>query len=311
MPTPPSLPPLRRIRPVHIAAAVGAVVLLSIVSSGVYTIDEGERGVVLRTGSVVGVAEPGLHLKLPAVDRVQRISVQTRVVRFTDVASYSRDQQPANLTVSMNYQVLPERVGAVYAQYGNIDNLENRLIDPRILEVVKTVFGRYDAVTAVQERGKLNLDITEELRRAMDPQLLQISGFQLENIDYSDEYERSIEQRMQASVEVERLRQNAEREKVQAQITLTQANAKAEAVRAQGQAEADATRMRGEAEAAAIDAKGKALRENPQLVRLISAERWDGRLPQSMIPGGALPFVELSAPAPAPAPAGGDAADTP
>jgi len=44
---------------------------------------------------------------------------------------------------------------------------------------------------------------------------------QIENLDFSSEYEKSIEQSMLAEVEVHRLRQNAEREKVQAEIVVT------------------------------------------------------------------------------------------
>lgn len=56
---------------------------------------------------------------------------------------------------------------------------------------------------------------------------------------------------------------------------------------------AEATRMAGEAEAAAIDAKGRALKDNPQLVDLVQAERWDGVLPTTMVPGGSVPMVTL------------------
>ena len=59
---------------------------------------------------------------------------------------------------------------------------------------------------------------------------------------------------MLAEVEVPKLQQNVEREKVQAQITVTQANA----VRAEAQ-----------------------------------AERWNGVLPTTMVPGSAVPFVSL------------------
>ncbi|WP_281353338.1 hypothetical protein [Jiella pacifica] len=40
-----------------------------------------------------------------------------------------------------------------------------------------------------------------------------------------------------------------------------------------------------------IDARGKALRDNPQVVELIRAERWNGQLPTTMVPGGTIPFV--------------------
>ncbi len=82
--------------------------------------------------------------------------------------------------------------------------------------------------------------------------------------------------RMLAEVKVQKLRQNAEREKVQADIVVTQAQAKANAVRAAALADAEAIKLRGEAEASAIKARGDALRDNPGLVQLTQAERWDG-----------------------------------
>lgn len=120
-----------------------------------------------------------------------------------------------------------------------------------------------------------------------------IDSVQIENIDFSDVYEASIEQRMLAEVEVQKLRQNAEREKVQAEITVTQAKANADAVRAQSNAEAEAIRIKGDAEAASIKARGDALRENPGLVALTQAEKWNGQLPTTMLPGGSVPMLQL------------------
>ncbi|MDY8015799.1 prohibitin family protein, partial [Escherichia coli] len=45
------------------------------------------------------------------------------------------------------------------------------------------------------------------------------------------------------------------------------------------------------AEAEAIRLRGEALRENPGLVALTTAERWDGKLPDTMIPGSTVPFI--------------------
>jgi hypothetical protein len=56
----------------------------------------------------------------------------------------------------------------------------------------------------------------------------------------------------------------------------------------------------GEATAEAIKARAAALANNPLLVELTKAEKWDGQLPTSMIPGSTVPFLELSAPAVAP-----------
>src|SRR5262249_20161433 len=78
-----------------------------------------------------------------------------------------------------------------------------------------------------------------------------------------------------------------------AEKVVVQANADAEARIAQAKAEAEAIRLRGEAEAAALQAKATALRDNPSYVALTAAEKWDGKLPQTMVPGSAVPFVTV------------------
>lgn len=118
-----------------------------------------------------------------------------------------------------------------------------------------------------------------------------IDSIQIENLDFSDAYERSIEDRMKAEVQVKTREQMLATEKVQADIRVTQANAEAEAKIAQAKADAEATRLRGEAEAEAIKARAAALASNQNLVELTKAERWDGKLPTTMIPDSAIPFL--------------------
>ncbi|HLX13811.1 MAG TPA: hypothetical protein VKS24_01225 [Bradyrhizobium sp.] len=52
-------------------------------------------------------------------------------------------------------------------------------------------------------------------------------------------------------------------------------------------------RVTSEAEAAAIEAGAKALGTNPNLVTLVQAERWNGVLPTTMVPGSGVPFVSV------------------
>jgi uncharacterized membrane protein YqiK len=89
---------------------------------------------------------------------------------------------------------------------------------------------------------------------------------------------------------------------VQAEIVVTKATAEANAVRQRAQAEADAIRLRGEAQASAIRARAAALGDNPNLVGLVQAEKWDGKLPVTMLPGGAVPMLNLDPRTVAPSP---------
>lgn len=274
--------------------AVFVVVLgaMTVLFGSWYTVDQGERGVILRNGAVVGIAQPGLGFKTPIVDSVVDISVQTHVETFDKMAAYSADQQPAEMRVSVNYRLSPDKVTDIYASYGSAEGVLNRLIRPNVFQETKVVFGQFTAVKAIQDRAKLNTLVSEAIQHAVSGPVI-IESVQIENIDFSDAYEQSIEQRMLAEVEVQKLRQNAEREKVQAEITVTKATAAASATLAQARAEADAIKLRGDAEAQAIAARGKALQDNPSLVTLVQAERWDGKLPSTMVPGSALPMLAL------------------
>lgn len=259
-----------------------------------FSVDEGERAVILRNGAIIGTAGPGLHFKLPIVDGVEKISVQTKVVKHDQVAAYSHDQQAATFDISVNYRLLPDQVSLIYSSYGGEKGVVTRLIDRRVFEQSKTVFGRFNAASAIRDRGRLNVEIEDAIRKAVAGPVF-IESVQIENVDFSDAYEASIEKRMLAEVEVDRTKQDLEREKVQAEIEVTKANAIADSNLAKAKAEAESIRLRGEAEATAIKAKGTALRDNPNLPVLIHAERWNGILPTTMVPNGTVPFLDMKA----------------
>ena len=243
-----------------------------------------------------GTTGPGLHFKVPWVQTAVPISVETHTFHYEKVNSYSADQQPANVDLSVTLAADPAQVGDVYAHFGSVETAVDRVITPAVSQEFKVVFGRYTAASAIQDRGKLNADAFKAIQAAVAgyPEL-QLKGVQIENIDFSSQYVQSIEARMQAEIEVQKIQQNAQREKVQAEITVIKAKAQADAVVAQAQAEADATKLRGDAEASAIRAKGDALKDNPVLVQLTEAERWNGVLPTTMVPGGATPMLDLPA----------------
>ena len=265
-----------------IGAVLVGIVALVILGGSFYTVDQGERGVILRNGAVVGTADPGLGFKLPIIDSVKEINVQTQARLYEKVMVYSRDQQNADLYVSVNYRIASDKVEDIYSEFGGREGIVNRLLDRQVPEEVKNVFGKFNAVTAIQERERLSREVQEAVQKAISSPLLIVESVQIENIDFSDAYEQSIEQRMLAEVEVQKVQQNAQREKVQAEILVIQAKA-----------EADAKKLQGDAEAHSINARGRALAQNPALVELIQAEKWDGKLPTTMVPGQTVPFINV------------------
>ena len=273
-------------------AAVVGLVALTVLGGSWYTVGEGYRGVQLRNGAVVGTAEPGLGFKMPVIDSVVDISVQSQARTYENVQTYSKDQQTASLMISVNYRLPADQVENIYGEYGGAEGVVNRLLDRQVPQAVKNVFGRFNAVTAINERGRLVNEVSTALMESVKGPII-IESVQIENIDFDDGYERAIAARMEAEVEVQKVKQNAEREKITAEITVIQAQAAADSKLAEAKAAAEATRIQGEAEASAIKAKAEALKDNAGLIALIQAEKWNGALPTTMIPDSTVPFMDV------------------
>ncbi len=276
----------------HGRLAKGIVGLLGawLVASSFYTIDQGERGVLLRFGKVIGVEDSGLHFKIPFVDAVKKMTVRT--VKWTlPTAVYSKDIQGAEVKISLNFHLNPSSVGSIYANAGL--SYDEKLILPQLLSVSKDVFGKYNAVSIVQAREELSKEICKALEARFAPIGIIIESVQLENIDFSDSYEKSVEERMKAEVEVQKVKQNLEREKINAEMLRTKAQGEADAKVAQATANAKSIELVGKAEAEAIRAKSEAMKANPDYVRMLQAEKWDGRLPQSIVPSSSVPILKL------------------
>lgn len=274
----------------HLALAIAALIIFIGITGSWYSVPEGQRGVVTRYGKVVSIAQPGLSFKLPIFDQVRKISVQDHVELYENMEAYSRDQQPATMKITVSYRLLADEVSDIYRIYGDQRGVIDRLVTRKVMEETKTVFGSFNAESSIRERARLNQEIRQAIQKSTEGPVL-IIGVQIEDIKFSPAYEKSVEERMLAEVAVQREKQNLEKEKVQADIARTQALGAADQVRFAAQAEAEAIMLRGDAEAQAITARSKALGNNPSLVELVKAERWDGKLPTTVLPDSAMPYI--------------------
>lgn len=275
-------------RPARLIGLAGAsLFVLTAIFGSYYTIGAGERGVVTHYGNVVGLAGPGLHFKLPLVTGITKVDIQTQAVNWSHDASgdsrmsaYSKDQQPAQIALTVNWHITdPE---AIYIRFGSEDGLRDRVLISKASEAVKNVFGQFDAADAIQQRAKLNAETTAALQSIVKGLPVIVDSVQVVDISFSTQYEQAVEARMQAIVQ----QQQAEAEKAKRII-------QADAELYQRQRQADAVKYTGLAEAAAIQAKNEALKNSPDIVAYTAATKWDGKLPETMVPGGALPFLNV------------------
>lgn len=266
-----------------------AFMILATIFGCFYTVESGERGVLLRFGEVVAVEEPGLHFKTPYIETVKFLSVRSQNVAL-QTTIYSADTQAADVKLSVNFQLNPSDVKKVYVTYGY--DYESRIIIPQIQTQCKDAFGTFTAINIVRSRDNVANKIYDNLQHSLAQYGIDVTSVQIENIDFSDEYEKSVEERMKAEVEVAKLQQSLEQQKIKADMARTEAQGAADAKLMQAKASAEAIRLQGEAEAAVINAKAKAMSTaGSNYVDLIQAEKWNGILPQTMIPNQSIPVI--------------------
>jgi regulator of protease activity HflC (stomatin/prohibitin superfamily) len=262
---------------------VAVLFLLFGINGTWFTVNQGERAVLLRWGQAVDIEGPGLHFKLPFVEDVVKMSVREQKEEFKTEA-YSQDQQPATVQVSVNYRLPEGSVMGVYSRYG-VD-YPSILIDTQLPQRLKEVFGIFSAQNMIQDRTKLGIEVQRSLEKALDNRGIQIVSVQVEDVSFSDVYETAVENRMKSVV----AQYQAEAEK---QRRITNADAAAYEVKVAADAQAHSIEVQGNAQAEAIKARAGALQSNPNLVSLTAAEKWNGILPTTMVPGGGVPFVQL------------------
>lgn len=73
-----------------IAPVVIILILIGILFSSVYVIEEGNRGIVLRFNKIEGLSLPGLHFRVPGVDTYKVIDAK---IQTTDSSNKGREQK--------------------------------------------------------------------------------------------------------------------------------------------------------------------------------------------------------------------------
>ena len=273
-----------------VIALVTFLLLIFIILDGIYTVEQGDRGIHLRFGKLIDIEEAGLHFKIPVIDSIRTMSIRTdKYVKTIEI--YSKDVQGASVLLSVNYALNPAHLSEIYTKYGL--NYAQRVIEPQLISKPKDIFGQYNAVNIVQMREQVTRGILGELEKTFKDSGIIIQSVQIENIDFSDSYEKSVEERMKAEVEVQKVKQNLEREKLNADMVRTKAKGEADAKVAKAEADAKSILTISKAEAEAIRVKSQALSTSPNYIQLIQAERWNGELPKTMIPNQTLPVLNI------------------
>ena len=272
-----------KVRALSISIVVATIlaVVLTTVSAGLIFIQPEERGVVISAIADEGYRQeplqPGLNWIIPYFESVirYRISRQNYTMSIApsegqiqgddSVAARTSDGQEIFLDASVIYAIDPDQVIKVHIDWQN--RYTDELIRPLARGVVRDAVSQFGVEEVVStKRFELQKFITENLSAMLADNGLTLTDFVLRNIQFSQEYAASVEQK-----------QIAEQQAQQAKLIVEQRRQEADQARevAKGQRDASITIAEGNAEARLIEADAEAkalllvaeaLRDNAELL---------------------------------------------
>lgn len=231
-------------------------------------VDVGERGVKVTLGKVSDTIYPeGVYFVTPFISRIVRMNIKTKKQQ-SKTAVYTKDIQQADISYVINYNLLPAEAKSMYQKIGI--HYEGTILSPVVIGTIKNVIGKWNAKDLVGNREEASREIFQKLQNSLEKTYINVSNFQIIDINYSDVFERAIESK----------------------VTAEQDALKAKNKTVQVQEEAKQKLISAEAEAKSMSIRSSALQKNKSLVEYEAVQKWDGKLPQYML-GNSMPFIPL------------------
>lgn len=237
-----------------IAVIFGAVFALLVAWGSWVIIGAEEVGVPVTLGNVGDTPSYGFTGKLPIVTSYVRFEKTTQRMSLED-QTYTKDLQPAKVKYTFTYKIVPENACELYKSAGT--GYESKLIDPALDDALKGVFGRWTATELVANRNTVANQIEDRLKEELPKGFFTEISIKLDDICYSDAFEKGIEQKVLAEQEAQKAKNKTVQVEEEGRQKVIQAKA-----------QADASIATAEGKAKAMDIEGEAIRRNPQYLRL-------------------------------------------
>jgi len=233
--------------------------------SMVTIVPAGHRAVLMNFGAVTGSLNEGINFIVPGINTVEILEVRTQKEESQATAA-SRDLQIVTTSVALNFRVDPAMTAKVYQNLGL--RYKDRIIDPAVQESIKAVTAQYTAEDLIRKRTEVKNLVETQITNRVKPYgiIVEPAGVSITNFNFSEEFNKAIEQKQVAQQEAEKqkyLLQRAEMEK-----------------------QTEVARAEGKSQAAKLNAESLKVQGGGLVIAREWIEKWDGKLPSVNAAGG-------------------------
>lgn len=251
---------------------IGLLVALGLIlSQSFVVINSGEAGIKVTAGKYDNTPlGPGFHFFVPVLQNVIIVDTRVRIINFSrteDMGVVGKNQGifrndaisvmdarglSVSIELTVQYSLNPDRVPQTIATYGL--SWEQKIINPVVRDVVRSVVGRYPAEELPIKRNEIaqliSNNIQDEISKLSNSPV-RLDSIQLREIVLPDSIKEQIEKVQIARQESERVRYEVERSRQEAEKVAALARGEAEANRVRAQGVADAILIEANAQSKA------------------------------------------------------------
>lgn len=241
-----------------------------------------QRGLIERLGKYHHLANPGFHWIIPVIDRLYKVNVTEQMVDAEPQEIITNDNLNASVDAQVYFRVKADEdsvKGAIY----NVNDYVWQIVN-LARTTLRNIIGTLTLKSANSERGKINIELHETLRKETKDWGIEIIRTELKQIDPPADVQETMNKVVKA-----------ENEKIAAIDSATAAETVADGVKrakikeAEGFKQSKILHAEGEAEAIKLvnEAADKYFVGNAQLLRKLEAlEASLGQNAKIVIPTG-------------------------
>lgn len=248
-------------------------VIFTLVMSAFSKVDTGHTGILVSFGRPdEKTYGEGIIFRAPWKNMIQidnRIQKNGHDDMPLSLTAFTKDTQQVSINYTVNYRINKENASKLYKEIG-LDYFKT-VLTPIIQESVKIECAKYTANELLENRDKLAQDIEKDIKIKFQQNYIDLTASAIEDLSFSDEYEKAVEQKQVALQDKLKAEQEAEKKKV-----VADADAYVEIAKAKAEAEAN-------------ELKNKTISDN--LIRYEAVQKWNGQLPT--VEGGTTPIIDL------------------
>jgi len=223
-------------------------VLLFILGSSVYTVQQWETAILFRLGEIVKAnVKPGLHFKTPFVNNVKTFDVRLQSLDAAPERYLTREKKNLIVDSFVKWRVVDAK--KFYTTMGGDYRMANLRLSQIVKDDLRAAFGERTVQELVSgDRDQLVKKINHDANVQAKSFGIEIADIRIKRIDLPADVSDSVFRRMEAernrvakdlrsqgAEAAEKIRADADRQRV---VILAEAYRKAEKIRGQGDAEA-------------------------------------------------------------------------